>query len=141
VQVFYGSWKEHLNSSGKSDKDPAVMPWLFSKPFRKEYPEKVGEIKERFTGQYLSRNSKAFERQMRANTAHDTKGSLNRIDVPTLVMVGKHDELTPPDMVKEMESEIPRAKLLLFEQGGHGLYWEIPHLFNEAVIDFLNGQG
>ncbi len=140
MQVFYGSWKEHLNNSDKSDKDPAVMPWLFSKPFRKEYPEKVREIKERFTGHYLPRNSKAFERQMKANTIHDTKGSLNRIEAPTLIMVGKDDELTPPNMAKELESAMPNAKLLIFEQGGHGLYWEVPHLFNEAVLDFLNGQ-
>ena len=117
------------------------MPWLFSKPFRQGYPEKVREITARFAGRYLSRNSKAFERQMNANIAHDTRGCLHRIHVPTLILVGEHDELTPPSMARELRSEIPNGKLLVFEQGGHGLYWEVPQLFNKAIVEFLKGQG
>lgn len=138
--VLYGSWKEHLNNNGKSHDYPMVMPWLFSKPFRQGHPEKVREIKARFAGRYLSRNSKAFERQMKANIAHDTRGCLHPIDVPALILVGKHDELTPPGMAKELKSEIPNAELLIFEQGGHALYWEVPHLFNKAILEFLKSQ-
>jgi pimeloyl-ACP methyl ester carboxylesterase len=54
--------------------------------------------------------------------------------------VGKQDELTPPQMAKELEAEMPDARLLVLEQGGHGLYWEVPKLFNRAVLDFLNDQ-
>lgn len=140
MRVLYDSWKEHLNNSGKSVSDPIVMPWLFSKPFRKQYPEKTKEIKTNFAMGYLSRNSKAFERQVKANISTDTRGRLHQLDVPTLIMVGKDDELTPLTMAKDLESEFPNAELLVFEQGGHGLYWELPQLFNRAVLDFLNGQ-
>ncbi len=117
-----------------------VMPWLFSKPFRKQYPEKVKEIKERFTKNYLTKNSAAFERQLNANTRHDTRNQLGEIKIPTLILVGKHDELTPPNMAEELNSEIPHSKLLIFEQGGHGLYWEAPDQFNKAVLDFVNSK-
>lgn len=140
MRVLYDSWKEYMEKSGKSGDDPMVMPWLFSKPFRREHPERVKEIKSRLAGGYISRNTKAFERQMKANTTHDTRGRLNRIQVPILIMVGKHDELTPPRMAKELKAEMPNSELLTFEQGGHGLYWEVPHLFNKAVLGFLNGQ-
>ena len=40
-------------------------------------------------------------------------------------------------MAEELSSEMADAKLIIFEQGGHGLYWEVPELFNEAVIDFI----
>lgn len=50
MQVMYNSWKEYADSAGKSDEDPVVMPWLFSKPFRQKYPEKIREIKARFVG-------------------------------------------------------------------------------------------
>ncbi len=116
------------------------MPWLFSKPFRKEHPGKVREIKARLTGGYLAMNSSAFERQMKANVTHDVRGQLNQITVPTLILVGKQDELTPPRMAKELKAEMPDARLLVLEQGGHGLYWEVPNLFNKAVLDFLNKQ-
>ena len=100
-----------------------VMPWLFSKPFRKQHPQKVKEIKERFTITYLTRESAAFERQLKANTHHDTRNKLGEIKIPTLILVGRDDELTPLNMAEELSSEIPYAKLKVFEQGGHGLYW------------------
>jgi 3-oxoadipate enol-lactonase len=140
MKVLYNSWEEHLKNSGRSDSDLMVMPWLFSKPFRKQHPDKVKEIKANLTGGYLSRDSDAFKRQIKSNVVHDTRGRLNGITVPTLILVGKDDELTPIKMAEEMKSEIPNAELLVFEQGGHGLYWEIPDLFNKAVVDFLNGQ-
>ncbi len=137
---MYGSWKEHLNHSGKPADNPTVMPWLFSKPYRRQHPQKASQIKARFTKDYLPRNSEAFERQMKANVEHNTKGQLHDIDVPTLIMVGKHDELTPPRIAKALKSEMPHAKLLVFQQGGHGLYWEIPTQFNKAVYDFINSN-
>ena len=140
MRVFYVSWQESLKRSGRADEDPMVMPWLFSKPFRKEHPEKVREIKGRLTRGYLTRNSSAFERQMKANVTHDVRGQLNRITVPTLILVGKQDELTPPRMAKELKTEMADARLVVLEQGGHGLYWEVPNLFNKAVLDFLNEQ-
>jgi pimeloyl-ACP methyl ester carboxylesterase len=140
MRVLYDSWQEYLQRSDRSDEDPMVMPWLFSKPFRQNHPEKVKEIKARLTGGYLARNSSAFERQIKANVTHDVRGQLNRITVPTLILVGKEDELTPPRMAKELKVEIRDARLVVFEQGGHGLYWEVPHLFNKAVLDFLNDQ-
>ncbi len=117
-----------------------VMPWLFSKPFRKKYPDKVDQIKERFTKTYLTRESADFERQLNANIHHDTRNQLHQIQIPTLVLSGKDDELTPPKMAEEINSEIPGSKLKVFEQGGHGLYWEIPDRFNKAVLDFVGAQ-
>jgi len=53
-------------------------------------------------------------------------------------MTDKDAELTHPGMTKELHSEIPNSRLLIFEQGGHGLYWEVPHLFNKAVLEFIS---
>ena len=117
-----------------------IMPWLFSKPFRKKHPQKVKDIKERFTTTYLTRESAAFERQLNANIRHDTRNKLAENKIPTLILVGKDDELTPLKMAEELSSEIPGSKLKVFERGGHGLYWEIPDLFNAAVLRFVNAQ-
>ncbi len=140
MRVLYSSWKEYLDRSGGPNSDPAIMPWLFSKSFRKQHPEKIREIKKTLGGQYLSRNSDAFERQIEANNSTDTRGKLGQISVPTLLLVGNQDELTPPRMARELEAEIPNAKLVILEKGGHGLYWEVPEFFNETVMDFLKGQ-
>ena len=118
-----------------------VMPRLFSRPFRKQHPQKVKEIKERFTKTYLTRESAAFERQLNANIRHDTRNKLADNKIPTLILVGKNDELTPLKMAEELSAEIPGSKLKIFEQGGHGLYWEVPELFNESVLTFIKQQG
>lgn len=130
-----------MNKSGKTDDIPMVMPWLFSKPFRKQYPQRVKEIKDRFTKNYLTKNSEAFERQLNANIRHDTRNQVREIKIPTLILAGKNDELTPPTMAEELSSEIPNSKLLILDQGGHGLYWEVPDLFNASVLDFIKQHG
>ena len=114
-----------------------IMPWLFSKHYRRQYPDEVKQIKESIAKNYLPRNSAAFERQLNANITHDTRNRLNEIQAPTLVLAGKDDELTPPEMVKELNSAIPNSELLILERGGHGLYWEVPDRFNQAVLDFI----
>jgi len=114
-----------------------VMPWLFSKPFRKKYPEKIKQIKEKLAKNYLTRKSAAFERQLNANISHDTRGRLHQIKIPTLIIAGNDDELTPPKMAEELHSEIPDSNLRIFDKGGHGLYWEVPELFNESVLNFI----
>lgn len=55
-------------------------------------------------------------------------------------MGGRHDQLTPPRMAMELKSEIPNAYLVIFDEGGHGLYWELPERLNRTVLDFLRGQ-
>jgi pimeloyl-ACP methyl ester carboxylesterase len=44
-------------------------------------------------------------------------------------------------MAEELSIEIPNSKLMVFESGGHGLYWEVPELFNQSVIEFIKQHG
>jgi pimeloyl-ACP methyl ester carboxylesterase len=126
-----------LKNSDKPGGEPLVMPWLFSKRFREEAPERIREIRDRFARNYLHRDSDAFERQLRANVGHNLKGRLGAITAPTLILVGRDDPLTPPAMAEALHAEVPHSELVVFERGGHGLYWEIPDLFNRTVLDFL----
>jgi len=63
------------------------------------------------------------------------KEQLNRLDVPTLVMVGDEDEacLEPSLFLKR---EIPSAGLLTFPQSGHTLNLEETAEFNNALMKF-----
>ena len=93
------------------------MPWLFSRRFRSEHPEEVKEIKARMAAGYLSRNSREFQRQLKANVAADNRASNRHIKTPTLIMVGKDDELTPPRLAAELKAEISNSELLVLDQG------------------------
>jgi pimeloyl-ACP methyl ester carboxylesterase len=62
---------------------------------------------------------------------------LSSLRVPTLVLVGKDDILTPPSFSKALARQIPRAKLAVLP-GGHGFLLEHADLFNRAVLRFLS---
>ena len=79
-----------------------------------------------------------FARQVEACVEHDTRGRLDRIAAPTLVLVGREDLLLPVKVSEELASGIRNAKLVVLEGGGHGFNGEIADKFNKAVLDFLS---
>jgi pimeloyl-ACP methyl ester carboxylesterase len=67
----------------------------------------------------------------------DSTSVLATIDVPTLVVGGAEDGLTPPEVLRAMASAIPRSRVEILEQGGHLCPLERPAAFNHAVSEFL----
>jgi 3-oxoadipate enol-lactonase len=60
------------------------------------------------------------------------------IGVPTLVMVGEEDEVTPPGLSEELAALIAGARLELISGAGHLANLEQPAAFNVAVDRFLS---
>lgn len=69
----------------------------------------------------------------------DSTPLLGTIDVPTLVVVGSEDRLTPPEVAREMAAAIPGATLIEVEGAGHVAPLERPATVNEALQRFLDG--
>lgn len=63
--------------------------------------------------------------------------ALERIRVPTHVVVGDEDVLTPPDVSRRMAERIPGARLTILAGAGHISNVEQPAAFDEAVLSFL----
>jgi proline-specific peptidase len=61
---------------------------------------------------------------------------LHEILVPTLITVGRHDELTPACSA-QIQQEIPHSELVVFEEGSHMTFWEEPERYLEVVDGFL----
>ncbi len=79
---------------------------------------------------------KAFVRQMRAiMTRRDARPLLPTISVPTLVIVGDSDEITPPDMAMEMVQGIFGARYAMVDECGHMSSMERP----DQVASLLEG--
>jgi 3-oxoadipate enol-lactonase len=64
---------------------------------------------------------------------------LATIAVPTLVVVGRDDELTPPARAEAMASSIRGARLVILDGAGHLSNLEQRIAFNQALRDFLAG--
>jgi pimeloyl-ACP methyl ester carboxylesterase len=68
----------------------------------------------------------------------DTTAALSKINVPTLLLVGEHDAVTPPASAKSMHEEIRNSKLHLINGSAHMSNLENPAQFNEYLISFLD---
>jgi 3-oxoadipate enol-lactonase len=67
----------------------------------------------------------------------DSTPMLGSIDVPTLVVGGAEDGITPPSVLRAMAGEIPRSRVEIVEQAGHVSPLERPAAFNHVVGEFL----
>jgi pimeloyl-ACP methyl ester carboxylesterase len=67
----------------------------------------------------------------------DSFPTLPTINVPSLVIVGEHDVLTPPEDSHRIAEGVPNARLVSIDQAGHMSNLENPDAFNAALLDFL----
>jgi pimeloyl-ACP methyl ester carboxylesterase len=80
----------------------------------------------------------AFVRQETAILGRpDSRPSLATITVPTLVICGLEDRLTPPELAEEIADGILAAELILIEGAGHLSTLEQPEAVNRAMIEWL----
>ncbi len=70
----------------------------------------------------------------------DSLSDLRAIDCPTLVIVGRDDKVTPPDLSKLIVDEIPGAEFQMIERAGHVSNVEQPEAFNKVLGDFLRNK-
>ncbi len=68
----------------------------------------------------------------------DATPSLFRIAVPALLMVGRHDVVTPPSASQAMKDKIPGAELHVIPDAGHLSNLENPEEFTTHLFNFLH---
>ncbi|MBE0570556.1 MAG: alpha/beta fold hydrolase [Ignavibacteriaceae bacterium] len=67
----------------------------------------------------------------------DTTISLSKIKLPTLIICGEQDALTPPPVMKDMFHKINKADFVEVPNAGHMTPIENPQMVNSAIRDFL----
>jgi pimeloyl-ACP methyl ester carboxylesterase len=68
----------------------------------------------------------------------DARPGLRDIRVPTLVLVGSEDTVTPPAVAEAMHAEIHGSKLIVIPNAGHLSNFDNPRAFRDALTAFLN---
>ena len=79
----------------------------------------------------------SYIKSIEASVKSDHTDILSKINVPTLVVVGELDSLSP-SLANEIANEITGAKLEIITGAGHLSNIEQPEIFNSKVIKFLN---
>jgi pimeloyl-ACP methyl ester carboxylesterase len=69
----------------------------------------------------------------------DSRPLLESIAVPTLIVVGEGDQITPPDMAREMQAGIAGSRLLEVPEAGHLAVLEQPQTVHAAFRDWAAG--
>ncbi len=72
-----------------------------------------------------------------ACNAFDVSERLAKIRMPTLVVCGREDQLTPPKSSDFLAANVPHARLELIEGAGHHVMIEKPDIVNRALMEFV----
>lgn len=73
----------------------------------------------------------------RSAIKHNMEPELHKISAPTLIIWGKQDNVTPPEVAVEMDRLIPDSELHWMDQCGHAAMMEKPDEFNKILHEWL----
>lgn len=110
-----------------------AMRRLFSPEFQTTHPALVEERRQRF----LAVDPQTFQNACAALATLDLRAHLSSIDVPVLVLVGEHDEATPPAMSRELAAGLPHAQLNLVTGCAHVPQLQDPEQFLSVLNPFI----
>jgi 3-oxoadipate enol-lactonase len=113
-----------------------AMRRLFAADFQAQNPDLMRNRREAF----LRTDAGVFREACEALADLDLRPKLSQVTVPVLVLVGEHDEATPPPMSHELKAGLPNARLLLLPGCAHVPQLQSPELFLSAIEFFLNGE-
>lgn len=68
---------------------------------------------------------------------HEIELAPDQIHVPTLLIFGEDDRLTPPEIGRALDARIPESHLYIAPGAGHVVNIECPDEFNQQLIQFL----
>ncbi len=88
----------------------------------------------------LSMPPEPFVAQVRAilDMTDEVRFELHTIAVPTLIITGSQDALTPVGDAEEIAELIPGSRLAIVSGAAHGVMAEAPNAYNATVLGFLD---
>jgi len=82
--------------------------------------------------------AEAYIRQQEAIMSRpDSRPGFGAINCPTLVLVGDDDQLTPPELAREMANGIRGARLVIVPESGHLSTLEQPQAVTDALVEWM----
>jgi len=110
-----------------------IVLWSFA-------PEADARMVELARRRMTETGSAVLADDLRACDAFDVTSRLAEIRLPTLIIVGRNDRMTPPGLSEELQEGITGAQLRVVEAAGHMVMLERPAAVRALLIDFLEGM-
>lgn len=124
-------------SEGVSGFVEGMIPKLFAPQVTRDQPEIVDELR----AVMLATRPTTVAAALRGMAdRRDMLDVLPQIDVPTLVVCGEHDAISPADEMRAIADAMPNAAFCEVSGAGHMAPLERPELVNGAIRDFLESD-
>jgi 3-oxoadipate enol-lactonase len=102
---------------------------------KRENPVLVERLQERI----LATSPKGIAQALHGLGARaDSRSTLGQIRVPTVVVVGEEDVLTPPEEAEAMAAGIAGSRVEVIPRAGHLSNLENPSAYDDVLIRFLD---
>ena len=129
---------DRLEREGMNNYAVEVLPKMLCAKTIAEKPEVAAELVTMM--QRAPAQGAAAALRVRAER-RDYLPLLPEFDLPTLIVVGEHDQFTPVADAELMRREIRGSRLVVLEDAGHITSMEQPERFNQALTEFLRTAG
>jgi 3-oxoadipate enol-lactonase len=128
-------WASIANERGTGELARRAAHWVMAPRSIRRFWPALGW----FGPMAVSLPAHAFTSQVRAilDAPEQLADHLATLDVPTLVVVGNQDILTPRGDSEELAERIAGAELVVISGAAHGLMIEHATTFNKVVLEFL----
>ena len=114
------------------------IPKVLGPTTRRERPEVVAEVTRLINANASAGVEASIVALMRRP---DSTGDLGRIAVPTLVIVGEEDEITPVESARAMQQVIRGSSLAILPRAGHLSNLEAPDAFSTTISEWVVSFG
>jgi pimeloyl-ACP methyl ester carboxylesterase len=106
-----------------------ILQWAFAE----QIPP---ELRERARAQMRRTGADALLRDFSSCNTFDVMARLSEIALPTLILCGRDDKLTPVKYSEYLQQNIPTAQLKIIEGAGHMVMLEQPRAVTTALREF-----
>jgi pimeloyl-ACP methyl ester carboxylesterase len=125
---------DEINAEGVKNFAEGFIQKVFCKESHSSKKDVVNQLKEVIystSPRMITQGLKALAER------RETCSTLCKVDVPTLIICGKEDEMTPVIQSEYMKQNIDGSMLQVIENAGHVSNLEQPEAFNKHISDFL----
>jgi pimeloyl-ACP methyl ester carboxylesterase len=134
---LWDQWEQLFRALGPVEWSRTTWLWVFTHRAYRE-PDFLVELLQGAAANPRKQTLAMYLRQSHAAKTFDALDRLGTITAPTHVICGAEDIFTPPRYSEVIAAAIPKAKLSVMPDVGHGMFWEATDAFNKLVIDFIH---
>ncbi|MFC5733075.1 alpha/beta fold hydrolase [Cytobacillus gottheilii] len=135
----FGMEKEEVDTlidQLKKDRPHAIAS--FGEKFFEKEPSE--EFQQWFLNMAISSSSYGTIHSAIALRDEDLRNELSGIAAPITILHGKKDQICPYDFSVQLADQLPNAKLVPFEESGHGVFHDEPEKYKKQILEFLQSS-